>query len=172
MEALREYQDYLLAYRLKALIGGKLSPKTIPLNLPNYASKRLTRQKLAKELLGSRDYREGMKQVEALTEEINFGFWQNPNESILILKKVIEQGGCKALESKANFITELLTRLERERLSQAQEELIATYYLGLFQASAAYLDAEVFTRLRAEVDGLREDLPIFMELELTPKSVY
>lgn len=163
VEHLREFQDYLLAYRLRVLIGGKLSPKLKPLSLAEYAQKRLVRQQLAKELLGTNDYRKGMKKVDALTEEINFGFWQNPNESIIVLRRVIEQGGCLALESKEDFIAALLSKLEREKLSPEQESLIATYYLGLFQASAAYLDAEVFTRLRAEVDVLREQLPIFIE---------
>lgn len=152
-----------MAYRLRILIGGMLLPKTKPLSLAEYAQKRLTRQKLARELLGTGEYHERMKKVDALTQELNFGFWQNPNETILVLKQVIKMGGCKALESKEAFIEELLTKLEREKLKPTEEKLIATYYMGLFQASAAYLDAEVFTRLRSEVDPLREELPIFIE---------
>ena len=163
MEPLREYQDYILAFRLRILIGGKLNPQSLPLSLAEYAQKRLLRQKLARELLGTGEYHERMKKVDALTQELNFGFWQNPNETILILKQVIKMGGCKALESKEAFVDELLSKLERSKLSFEEEQLIASYYLGLFQASAAYLDAEVFTRLRGEVDSLREQIPIFIE---------
>ena len=97
-----------------------------------------------------------------MTDELNFGFWHNPSETIRVFKRIIEMGGCKALESPQHFIAELLTRRERETLETKQKDLVANYYLGLFRASAAYLDAEVFTRLRAEVDPLREQLPVFV----------
>ncbi len=163
MEHLREFQDYLLAYRLRSLLGGRLKPKNRPLSLTEYAHKRLERQKLARELIGSKDYRSQMKRVDALTDELNFGFWQNPSESVIFLKTVIEQGGCKALESKTGFIQELLSEREKRTLSLEEKDLLASYYLGLIKASAAYLDAAVFTRLRAEIDGLRDELPLFME---------
>ena len=157
-----EYQDYLLAYRLRALVGGSLRPQGKPFSLSEYAAKRLERQTLAKELLGSGDYRSRMRRVDALTAELSFGLWHNPNETLLVLREVIKQGGCRALESNENFVAELLTRLEREQLSDSEQMLVADYYLGLFRASAAYLDAEVFTRLRSEVEPLRERLPLFI----------
>jgi hypothetical protein len=131
--------------------------------LTEYAQKRLERQKLARELLGNKDYRVQLTRVDDLTNELNFGFWQNPGESVIFLRTVIEQGGCKALESKADFVQELLSERERADLTEAEKDLLASYYLGLIKASAAYLDAEVFTRLRAEVDSLRDALPVFME---------
>ena len=162
VEHLLEYQDYLLAYRLRALVGGALRPLGKPFSLGEYAAKRLERQALARELLGSGEYRSRMRRVDALTSELSFGFWHNPNETVYVLREVIKQGGCPALESRENFVAELLTRLEREHLSRAEQMLIAEYYLGLFRASAAYLDAEVFTRLRGEVEPLRERLPLFI----------
>ena len=162
MEHLLEYQDYLLAYRLRALVGGKLSPKAKPLSLSEYAERRLERQRLAQELLGTGDYHTRMRRVDELTSDLSFGFWHNPNETILVFKQVIERGGCRALESPQAFTDELLTRREKEVLSQQDQALIATYYLGLFRASAAYLDAEVFTRLRSEVEPLRERMPLFV----------
>jgi hypothetical protein len=162
VEHLREYQDYLLAYRLRALVGGKLRPTGKLLTLPEYAQRRLERQTLAKNLLGKSNYHQDMQKVEQLTDELNFGFWHNPSETIRIFKRIIEMGGCKALESSQNFVDELLTRREKEVLEIKQKDLVARYYLGLFRASAAYLDAEVFTRLRAEVDPLREQLPVFV----------
>jgi hypothetical protein len=162
MEHLREYQDYLLAYRLRAVVGGKLRPAGQLLALPQYAQKRLERQTLAKNLLGKANYHQDMKQVETLTDELNFGFWHNPSETLRVFKRVIEMGGCKALESAQAFIDELMTKREQETLGSKQRELVANYYLGLFRASAAYLDAEVFTRLRGEVDPLREQLPVFV----------
>jgi hypothetical protein len=162
MEHLREYQDYLLAYRLRAVVGGKLRPSGKLLTLPEYAQLRIERQTLAKGMLGKANYHQDMKQVEQLTDELNFGFWQNPGETVRIFKRVIEMGGCQALESPELFIDELLTRREKDGLEPKQKELVAKYYLGLFRASAAYLDAEVFTRLRGEVDPLREQLPVFV----------
>lgn len=162
VEHLLEYQDYLLAYRLRALIGGPLRPHSKPLLLSEYAEHRLERQRLARELLGTKDYHNRMRRVDALTDKLNFGFWHNPNETVKVLRHVIEQGGCKALESSKDFTAELLTRLERASLKPNEETLIASYYMGLFRASAAYLDAEVFTRLRGEVEPLRDKLPIFV----------
>jgi hypothetical protein len=162
VEHLREYQDYLLAYRLRALVGGKLRPTGKLLTLPEYARRRLERQTLAKNLLGKANYHQDMQKVEQITDELNFGFWHNPSETIRIFKRIIEMGGCKALESPRAFIDDLLTRREKEVLETKQKDLVAKYYLGLFRASAAYLDAEVFTRLRAEVDPLREQLPVFV----------
>lgn len=162
MEHLLEYQDYVLAYRLRALVGGRTRPTTAYLSLPEYARKRLERQVLAKGVLGLPDYRDGLRRVEALTEALNFGFWHNPGESLEFLRRAIEQGGCAALESPEQFTELLLTRRERSELSDAQGRLVATYYLGLLRASAAYLDAEVFTRLRAELEPLRAELPLFV----------
>ena len=161
VEHLLEYQDYLLAYRLRALIGGRLRPITKPFALNEYATRRLERQALARELLGTSNYHMRMRRVDELTAELNFGFWHNPNETVHVLRHVIEQGGCRALESEDAFTEELLTRREREGLSLREQRLIARYYLGLFRASAAYLDAEVFTRLRGEVEPLREQMPLF-----------
>ncbi|MCA9839759.1 MAG: hypothetical protein KC422_22820 [Trueperaceae bacterium] len=163
MEALLEFQDYLLAYRLRSLVGGRLSPAGRPLSLSEYAQKRLERQKLAKELLAQADYRDHMKRVDKLTEELNFGFWHNPGETMRLLSAVIEQGGCEALESRKQFLQNLLSERELNRLSGEEKELLSAYYLGLIQASAAYLDAEVFTRLRSELDPLRDKLPLFIE---------
>jgi hypothetical protein len=151
VEHLLEYQDYVLAYRLRTLVGGPTRP-TSYLSLAEYARLRLERQALAKTVLKSPDYRGQLRQVEALTEALNFGFWHNPEETLEFLKRVIEGGGCRALESVDAFVEALLTRRERSELSQERAELVAAYYLGLLRASASYLDAETFTRLRAEIE--------------------
>ena len=110
----------------------------------------------------SADYRGQLRKVEALTEALNFGFWHNPGESIEFLKRVIERGGCRALETPQTFVEELLTRRERAELTERDTELVAVYYLGLLRASASYLDGETFTRLRAEIEPLRDRLPFFV----------
>ena len=162
MEYLLEYQDYVLAYRLRAVVGGKTRPLGGYLSLADYAGLRLERQALAKGLLKNSDYRIQLRQVEALTDRLNFGFWHNPSETVGFLKRVIEQGGCAALESPEAFVKELLTRRERAELSPEDTLCVARYYPGLLRASASYLDAEVFTRLRAELEPLREQLPFFV----------
>jgi hypothetical protein len=164
VEHLREYQDYLLAYRLRARVGGALRPSRRELRLGEYAAKRIERQRLARDLLGSPGYHDAMRRVDALTDELNFGFWHNPGETVTVLRKVIAAGGCRALEDEEGFASELLTRRERTELGEVGASLVARYYLGLLRASAAYLDPETFTRLRAEVDPLREQLPVFVPL--------
>lgn len=162
LEPLREYQDYVLAYRLRALVGGASRPVHSYLSLAEYAQKRLERQALAAAMVKQSAYHEELRKIDGLTDALNFGFWHNPSETVDFLRIVIKQGGTEALENETGFITSLLTRLERKQLSSEQEQLIARYYLGLLRASAAYLDAEVFTRLRAEVEILRDDLPVFV----------
>ena len=172
VEHLLEYQDYVLAYRLRALVGGKTRPGGPYLSLTDYARLRLERQTLAKGVLKSDDYRSQLREVERLTERLNFGFWHNPGETIEFLKRVIERGGCAALESPENFIAELLTRRERAALSPEELARVATYYLGLLRASASYLDAETFDRLRTELEPLRELLPFFvLSGERPPETV-
>ncbi|UCH25873.1 MAG: hypothetical protein JSV66_18435 [Trueperaceae bacterium] len=162
VEHLWEYQDYLLAYRLRSMVGGRLRPGQQALSLSEYAGRRLERQRLAKEVFGSGDYRRQMKRVEALTDELNFGFWHNPSETSSFLALVIEEGGCIALESEAAFVEELLTSEERSSLAEREKRLVARYYLGLLRTSASFLDAVTFTRLRMELEPLRERLPIFV----------
>ena len=170
VEPLREYQDYLLAYRLRARTGGGLRPTGPRLQLWEYARLRLKRQSLARDLLGSGDYRQQMGEIDTLTDRINFGFWHNPNETAAMLRRVVEAGGCRALESEQAFVAELLTESERIRLGPGQRRLLASYYLGLVRAAAAHLDAAVFTRLRAEVETLRERLPLFFNVADEPPA--
>ncbi len=157
-----EYQDYLLAYRLRAHVGGRLRPPRRELTLPEYAAKRMKRQQLAGSMLRSHDYRNEMRQVDALTDELNFGFWHNPGETIVVLRRVVEAGGTPALESEAGFVDALLTRAELARIGPERATALARYYLGLVRASASYLDPEIFTRLRNEIEPLRTSLPQFI----------
>lgn len=160
MEHLREYQDYVLAYRLRALLGGRLRPSGALLELPAYAATRLRRQALARQVTSSDDYRASLREVERLTGELSFGLWHNPSETLALLEQVVRSGGCRALESEAAFVSELLTRAERRRAGQAGCAFLARYYLGLVRASSAYLDASVFDRVRTELDRMRERLPV------------
>ena len=163
MEHLLEYQDYLLAHRLRTLLGGRARPEPL-LALPGYAAKRLERQRLARDLLGSPDYRSALRRVEALTDELNFGFWHNPSETVAFLTRLgdASPAGRRALESPEAFVRELLSDEERAGLGGGEALLLGRYYLGLLRSSAAYLDAEVFTRLRAELEPLRERLPLVL----------
>lgn len=161
-EHLREFQDYLLAYRLRAIVSGAARPKIGYLSLSEYAKRRLERESLAREVLQQADYHTKMRKVDELTDEINFGFWHNPSETVDFLRITINQGGCSALESSENFIEELLTSKEKAALTAKEQQQVADYYLGLLRASSAYLDPIVFTRLRDEVELLGENLPIFI----------
>jgi len=160
VEHLREYQDYVLGYRLRALVGAGVRPKGPLLTLPAYAARRLRRQSLAREVAASGDYRRPLREVERLTDELNFGLWHNPSETLRLLEHVIRSGGCRALESEAAFASELLTPRERARGGPDGVALLARYYLGLIRASAAYLDAAVFDRQRGSLDAMREHVPL------------
>ncbi len=131
-------------------------------SLAQYAEKRLERQSLARAIVNKQEDLVAMRRVDRLTDELNFGFWHNPAESVAALSYIVKHGACRALESESGFIAELITPQEKEGLSGAMLTLIASYYLGLLRASAAYLDAAVFTRLRAELEPLRESLPVFV----------
>ncbi len=161
MEHLLEYQDYLLAYRLRTLVGGRARPKSPLLGLSSYAARRLERQRLARELLGARDYHGRLRRVDELTDELNFGFWHNPSESVGFLRQVGTQGGCSAIATPERFVAELLSEGERAALQEDGALLVARYYLGLLRSSAACQDAEAFTRLRGEFEPLRVRLPLF-----------
>lgn len=163
MEHLLEYQDYVLAQRLRLLMGGQLTPGP-NLSLSAYAQKRLERQQLAQALIRTKDYHAGMRTLDALTDELNFGFWHNPNETTRVIRQVIHQGGCVALESAQAFSDALFTADEHDLSSVEERRFLAQYYLDLIQSSAAYLDAEIFTRLRDAVDALREQLPVVVLL--------
>lgn len=161
-EYLLEYQDHVLAWRLRALVGGRLRPRGGPLPLPAYAERRLRRQALAREVVGRGDYRGAMRELERLSDELCFGFWHDPGETVAMLRAAVEAGGCPALESPERFVDALLTPLERARAG-ADERRLAAYYLGLVRASAAYQDPEVFTRLRDEVERERARLPLVVD---------
>jgi hypothetical protein len=158
-EHLLEYQDYVLAYRLRALAGGRLAPAGPPLSLSDYARRRLERQALARDLLAAKPYHAALRRVEELTDALNFGFWHNPSETVAFLRQLGRQGGCRALESPEAFLEALLEPRERAALGDAGP-LVARYYLGLLRASASYLDAEAFTRLTGELEPLRSQLPL------------
>ena len=50
-ELLREYQEYVLAYRLRRAVGGRVTPPGEQLRLHEYAALRLERQDLARSLV-------------------------------------------------------------------------------------------------------------------------
>lgn len=162
-EHLLEYQDHVLAYRLRALVGGRLRPRGPLLTLPEYAALRLRRQRLARDVVARRDYHAGLREIEDLTERLCFGFWHDPSETVAMLRGVAEVGGCGALDGTDGFLAALLTARERARAG-ADGARLAGYYLGLVRASAAYLDAETFTRLRDDVERERRRLPMVVDL--------
>ena len=49
-ELAREYQDYVIAHRVRRLLGGRLEPKAF-LTVPEYAQKRMKRQQIAREIV-------------------------------------------------------------------------------------------------------------------------
>jgi hypothetical protein len=156
---LLEYQDYVLAYRLRALVGGKTRPLTGHLSLAAYARLRLERQALAKDVLKAAITGGELRQVEALTEALNFGFGITRDHRIF--KARHRTGRVGALESSGAFVEALLTRRERAELTPAHADLVAVYYLGLLRRRRRTRRRDLFP-IRADLDPLREQLPFFV----------
>ena len=72
-ELAREYQDYVIAHRVRRLLGGRLEPKAF-LTVPEYAQKRMKRQQIAREIVTLKPFTtERLHIVDQLTDELCFG---------------------------------------------------------------------------------------------------
>ncbi|MEW6422809.1 MAG: hypothetical protein AB1511_13975 [Deinococcota bacterium] len=159
-EMLLEYQGYVLAYRLRAAVGGRLRPPGERLGLAEYAARRLERQALARRLV-----REGldaaqMGQLEALSGELMFGFWLNPAEVAAFLRAALRQGGHPALGDPDAFAA-LLTPSEQRRLGELGVRLVCAHHLTCLSLAVPLLDpdglAAVWQRVEATTPPLFVD---------------
>ncbi|AWN24595.1 hypothetical protein DKM44_09490 [Deinococcus irradiatisoli] len=112
---LLEYQQYVLAYRLRRALGGALSPAEAQLSLAAYGLARNERQALARQMISRACPPGTLMRLETLTDKLLFGFWHNPAQMADFLRAAIRQGGHPALERPDAFAA-LLSEAEQRRL--------------------------------------------------------
>ena len=156
---LLEYQHYLMAHRLRSLLGGRLTPSRL-LTVPEYAARRVERQTLARQMITRASPPEAMRSLDRLTDELMFGFWLNPAEVTAFLRAAIRQGSHPALGEPAVF-AELLSDTERARLGPAGVDRVCRYYLTCLHLASPGADPHalehIFERIEANVPPLFAD---------------
>ncbi len=163
VEALqKEYQDYVMAHRIRKLLGGKLEPK-IFLSLAIYAQRRLERQRLARELVTVKPLSmERLARVDDFTDELCFGMWRNPREINDFLRAVWKRGGHGIFEFPTEFAALLLSQTERSRLPLRGVE-VAEFYVACLKVGAAAFSPEEMGLAVDRVERLAAALPIFID---------
>ena len=157
-----EYQEYVIAHRVRKLLGKRLEPRAL-LNLTQYAAKRLERQRLARELITIKPLTaERMMRLDAFTDELCFGMWRNPREINDFLSRVWRIGGHVIFESEPEFAAQVLTQTERERLGEHGLE-IAQFYNACLRVGAAAQNPEEMDFAVSRVETLGVSIPIFID---------
>lgn len=158
----REYQEYVVAHRVRRLLGKRLEPRAL-LNLTQYASRRLERQRLARELIMIKPLTaERMMRLDAFTDELCFGMWRNPREINGFLSAVWRIGGHVIFESEPEFASLVLTQTERERLPERGLE-IARFYNACLRVGAAAQNPEEMDFAVTRVETLSLSIPVFID---------
>lgn len=158
----REYQEYVVAHRVRRLLGKRLEPRAL-LNLTQYASRRLERQRLARELITIKPLTaERMMRLDAFTDELCFGMWRNPREINDFLSAVWRIGGHVIFESEPEFASLVLTQTERERLPERGLE-IARFYNACLRVGAAAQNLEEMDFAVTRVETLSLSIPVFVD---------
>lgn len=158
----REYQEYVVAHRVRRLLGKRLEPRAL-LNLTQYASRRLERQRLARELITIKPLTaERMMRLDAFTDELCFGMWRNPREINDFLSAVWRIGGHVIFESESEFASLVLTQTERERLPERGLE-IARFYNACLRVGAAAQNPEEMDFAVTRVETLSLSIPVFID---------
>ncbi len=161
-ELAREYQDYVIAHRVRRLLGGRLEPKAF-LSLPQYAARRLERQRLAREIVTVKPLTpERLRAVDDLTDELCFGMWHNPREINDFLSAVLRLGGHPIFEFEELFAAHILLEPERARLPLRGLE-IARFYRACLTLGAAMLNIDEMELAAQRVDDLSRDIPLFLD---------
>ena len=158
----REYQEYVIAHRVRKLLGKRLEPRAL-LSLTQYAVRRLERQRLARELITVKPLTaERMMRLDAFTDELCFGMWRNPREINDFLSSVWRIGGHVIFESEPEFAAQVLTDAERERLPERGLE-IARFYSACLRVGPAAMNPEEMDFAVSRVETLALSLPIFID---------
>nr|WP_019585276.1 hypothetical protein [Deinococcus apachensis] len=159
-EMLLEFQGYVLAYRLRAAVGGRVTPRGELLSLSGYAALRLERQALARGLVREGLDHARMGRLDQLSDELMFGFWLNPAEVAAFLRAAIRQGGHPALGDPGAFAA-LLTPTEHERLGDLGVRLVCAHHLTCLSLAAPLLDPDALGRVWQRVEATTP--PLFVD---------
>jgi hypothetical protein len=171
LEHQKEYQDYVIAFRVRRLLGARLAPKPF-LTLSAYATKRLARQKLARELITLKPLTlDRLAGVDALTNELCFGMWRNPREINDFLSAVWRLGGNTIFEFETEFVAQILTPSERQRLPEQGLE-IARFYNACLRVGAAAMNPEEMDFAAERVLQLSKVLPVFIDELFVPDQEF
>lgn len=163
-DLLREYQEYVLAYRLRRAVGGRVTPPGEQLRLAEYAALRLERQDLARSLVRFGLDGPRMRRLDALSDQLMFGFWLNPAEVAAFLRAAIREGSHPALGDPAAF-ARLLTPSERSRLGPGGVALVCAHHIACFALAAPMLDPDGLNAAWQRIEATRP--PLFLD-GLTP----
>lgn len=156
---LREYQDYVMAYRLRSAVGGRLAPQGPQLPLDLYARRRLERQTLARQLVRKEIPLAGLREIDRLTNETAFGFWHNPGEVADFLRAALRQGSHPALGDSRAFEA-LLTPTERVRLGP-RVSAVCKHYLTCLCLAAPGIDPVALDNIYKRIEAF--DMPLFVD---------
>lgn len=156
MDPYREYQDYVVACRLREALGyspGKLYA------LSEYATLRLRRSELVRKLVARQGDPALLSRIEQITEDLSYGFWSNPG----VLKNFIRRISplmYPVLDSPEGFET-LLTYTEVGRLSEPG--IAGRYYIGWLRLPSLVNDPTAFEQAMREQESLAERLGLFID---------
>ncbi|EYB68275.1 hypothetical protein DEIPH_ctg025orf0133 [Deinococcus phoenicis] len=157
---LLEFQGYVLAYRLRTAVGGRVLPAGALLTLAEYAARRLERQDLARRLVQTGLDPRQVQRLEALSGELMFGFWLNPAEVAAFLRAARRQGGHPALGDPAAFAV-LLTSAEQARLGDLGVRLVCAHHLTCLSLASPLLDPDALTDVWQRVEATTP--PLFVD---------
>lgn len=162
LELQKEYQDYVVAWRVRRVLGGKLAPRDF-LKLSQYAKKRLERQRLARELVTVKPLSLArLAEVDQYTDQLCFGMWHNPREINDFLSAVWRRGGHGMFEHGSEFAYLVLTETERDRLPQRGLE-VAEYYMACLRVGAAAFNPDEMGMAVERVERMAAALPLFID---------
>lgn len=153
----REYQDYVVAYRLKEELGqipGKLY------SLSEYAALRLRRSEFVRKLVARQGDPPLLAQIEALSEDLCYGFWSNPGTLKNFLKR-LPSVAYPVLESPAEF-EKLLSSSEFRRMSEPG--LAGRYYLGWLRLPHLVMEPIAFEQAMREQEAMGERMGLFLDM--------
>ncbi len=159
-EMLREYQGYVLAYRLRAAVGGRVAPAGAQLSLAEYAATRIERQDLARSLVKKGLDSGRMRRLDTLSDVLMFGFWLNPAEVAAFLRAAIREGSHPALGHPDAFAA-LLTRTERQRLGEGGVQRVCAHHLACLTLAAPMLDPDGLSRAWQRIEDTVP--PLFLD---------
>ncbi|AEB10987.1 hypothetical protein [Marinithermus hydrothermalis] len=155
MDPYREYQDYVMAYRLRRALG---LPRRPLLSLAGYAGLRLERNRLAARLVEGHGTPALLKRLDTLSELLHYGFWSNPEALEAFLHHL--PPAAPPLLSSPEAFEQLLTPSERRRL--LEPGLAGRYYLGWLRLPRA-MDPGTFEAILEEQEGLGQRLGLFLD---------